>query len=63
MSKKGDCCDNAAMESWSHNSKVEAVHDERFSALDYVGPEAFEAKKAFRGMHVKTRPRSRLVTY
>jgi len=51
------------MESWSHNSKVEAVHDERFSALDYVGPEAFEAKKAFRGMHVKTRPRSRLVTY
>jgi putative transposase len=30
MSKKGDCYDNAAMESWNHSFKVEAVHDERF---------------------------------
>jgi len=26
MSKRGDCYDNAAMESWSHSFKVEAVH-------------------------------------
>ena len=30
MSKKGDCYDNAAMESWNHNFKVEAIHGERF---------------------------------
>ncbi len=30
MSKKGDCYDNAAMESWNHSLKVEAVHGERF---------------------------------
>jgi transposase InsO family protein len=28
MSKKGDCYDNAAMESWNHSFKVEAVHGE-----------------------------------
>ena len=26
MSKKGDCYDNAAMESWNHSFKVEAIH-------------------------------------
>lgn len=31
MSKKGDCYDNAAMESWNHSFKVEAVHGERFA--------------------------------
>jgi transposase InsO family protein len=30
MSKKGDCYDNAAMESWNHSFKVEAIHGERF---------------------------------
>jgi transposase InsO family protein len=30
MSKKGDCYDNAAMESWNHSLKVEAIHGERF---------------------------------
>jgi transposase InsO family protein len=30
ISKKGDCYDNAAMESWNHSLKVEAVHGERF---------------------------------
>jgi putative transposase len=30
MSKKGDCYDNAAMESWNYSFKVEAVHGERF---------------------------------
>jgi putative transposase len=31
MSKKGDCYDNAAMESWNHSLKVEAIHGERFT--------------------------------
>lgn len=29
MSKKGDCYDNAAMESWNHSLKVEAIHGEK----------------------------------
>lgn len=29
MSKKGDCYDNAAMESWNHSFKVEAIHGEK----------------------------------
>jgi transposase InsO family protein len=31
MSKKGDCYDNAAMESWNHSLKVEAVLGYRFA--------------------------------
>lgn len=30
MSKKGDCYDNASMESWNHSFKVEAIHGEKF---------------------------------
>ena len=30
MSKKGDCFDNAAMESWNGSLKVEAIHGEKF---------------------------------
>ncbi len=40
MSKKGNCYDNAAMESWNHSLKVEAIHGERFvtrqMAIDHV---------------------------
>lgn len=31
MSKKGDCFDNAAMESWNGSLKVEAIHGETFN--------------------------------
>lgn len=31
MSKRGDCYDNASMESWNHSFKVEAIHGEKFS--------------------------------
>ncbi len=31
MSKRGDCFDNAAMESWNHSFKVEAIHGEKFA--------------------------------
>ncbi|MFI4919081.1 MAG: IS3 family transposase [Legionellales bacterium] len=29
MSKRGDCFDNAAMKSWNHSFKVEAIHGEK----------------------------------
>ncbi|MBL8298449.1 MAG: hypothetical protein JNN30_08890 [Rhodanobacteraceae bacterium] len=29
MTAKGNCYDNAAMESWNHSLKVEAIHGER----------------------------------
>lgn len=31
MSKWGDCYYNAAMESWNHRFKVEAIHGEKFA--------------------------------
>jgi putative transposase len=42
MSKKGDCYDNAAMESWNHSLKVEAIHGERFLTRDSVKKHVFE---------------------
>ncbi len=51
MSKKGDCFDNAAMESWNHSLKVEAIHIEIYynrqrlhSLLGYLSPQDFEAR-------------------
>lgn len=32
MSKRGDCYDNAAMESWNHSYKVETIHGEHFTS-------------------------------
>jgi len=42
MSKKGDCYDNAAMESWNHSFKVEAVHGERFKTRSDAKHQVFE---------------------
>ena len=42
MSKKGDCYDNAAMESWNHSFKVEAVHGERFKTRAEAKHQVFE---------------------
>jgi putative transposase len=42
MSKKGDCYDNAAMESWNHSFKVEAVHGERFLTRSDAKYQVFE---------------------
>lgn len=42
MSKKGDCFDNAAMESWNHSLKVEAIHGERFNTRDQARQQVFE---------------------
>lgn len=42
MSKKGDCYDNAAMESWNHSLKVEAIHGARFATRDAARQQVFE---------------------
>ena len=42
MSKRGDCYDNAAMESWNHSYKVEAVHGERFNTRAEARAATFE---------------------
>jgi len=42
MSKKGDCYDNAAMESWNHSLKVEAIHGERFVTREMAKAQVFD---------------------
>ncbi len=42
MSKKGDCYDNAAMESWNHSFKVESIHGQRFATRAEAMAEVFE---------------------
>lgn len=47
MSKKGDCYDNAAMESWNHSFKVEAVHGERFASRETAKAHVFDYIEAY----------------
>ena len=42
MSKRGDCYDNAAMESWNHSLKVEAIHGELFKSREEAKKQLFE---------------------
>jgi len=42
MSKKGDCYDNASMESWNHSFKVEAVHGEKFQTRAFAKNHVFD---------------------
>ncbi len=42
MSAKGNCYDNAAMESWNHSLKVEAIHGERFATRKQAKAHVFE---------------------
>lgn len=42
MSASGDCYDNAAVESWNHSLKVEAVHGERFETRAQAKEELFD---------------------
>lgn len=42
MSAKGNCYDNAAMESWNHSLKVEAIHGERFETREQAKAHVFE---------------------
>ena len=42
MSKKSDCYDNTAMESWNHSLKVEAIHGERFVSCEQAKAKVFD---------------------
>ena len=42
MSKRGDCYDNAAMESFFHSLKVELIHDEYYSTREQATQSIFE---------------------
>lgn len=42
MSKRVDCYDNAAMESWKHSFKVEAIHSEKFLTRAYAENNVFD---------------------
>lgn len=42
MSKRGDCFDNATMESWNHSFKVEAIHGEKFITRAIAKNHVFE---------------------
>jgi putative transposase len=42
MSAKGYCYDNAAMESWNHSLKVEAIHGERLSTRAHAKAHVFD---------------------
>jgi putative transposase len=42
MSAKGNCYDNAAMESFNHSLKVEAVHGERFATRAIARSQVFD---------------------
>jgi len=42
MSKRGDCFDNAAMESWNHSFKVEAIHGEKLATRALTKNVVFE---------------------
>ena len=42
MSKRGDCYDNAAMESWNHTFKVESIHGEVFKTRDEAKKQIFD---------------------
>lgn len=42
MSARGNCYDNAAMESWNHSLKVEAIHGERFATREQAKTHVFE---------------------
>lgn len=57
MSKKGDCYDNAAMESWNHSLKVEAVHGERFRTREQAKTQVFDYIEVY---YNKARLHSRL---
>jgi transposase InsO family protein len=42
MSAKGNCYDNAAMESWNHSLKVEVIHGERFATRASAKSQVFD---------------------
>ncbi|WP_325345540.1 DDE-type integrase/transposase/recombinase, partial [Xylophilus sp.] len=42
MSARGNCYDNAAMESWNHSLKVEAIHGEHLATREQAKAHVFD---------------------
>lgn len=57
MSARGNCYDNAAMESWNHSFKVEAIHGERFETREQAKQHVFEYIEVY---YNRNRPHSTL---
>ena len=57
MSAKGNCYDNAAMESWNHSFKVEAIHGERFATRALAKSQVFDYIEVY---YNRSRQHSRL---
>lgn len=51
MSARGNCYDNAAMESWNHSLKVEAVHGERFATRTIARSRVFDYIEVYYNRH------------
>jgi len=51
MNKKGGCYDNAAMESWNHSLKVEAIHGEKSATREQVKAEVFDYIEVYYNRH------------
>ena len=47
MSGKGNCYDNACVESFFHSMKIEAVHGERFTTRQAIRQDVFEYIETF----------------
>ncbi len=47
MSRKGNCWDNATMESWFHTLKVELVHEQKFQTRRQAQAAIFEYMESF----------------
>lgn len=47
MSARGNCYDNAAVESWNHSLKVEAVHGERFVTRAQAKKQLFDYMEVY----------------
>ena len=47
MSRKGNCWDNAAMESFFHTLKTECVHHEKYETRDQAKKSVFDYIEVF----------------
>ena len=56
MSGKGDCWDNAVMESFWGTLKTELVHHERYKTREQARASIFEYVEAFYNRHRPTAP-------
>jgi len=55
VSAKGNCYGNAAMESWNHRLKIEAIRSERFATCEQIRQHVFDYIEAD---YDRTRPHS-----